>query len=183
MRRGGQGSPSGNCETRPNSDLIFLCKDDIIDLNRFVLQQERDSTSQSIAIAVINNGLLEDIVEGQNRVLFGHDPYPTLFEKAAYLLVNFTFHQCFAAGNKRTAWEACRSFLGLNGLGIYYSSQAVIELCKPIAQMADTTSDPHELSDRINLKIREVSEWIRKNVFRVSLPFSLGAMLSRPPTS
>jgi len=183
MRRGRQGSARGNCQTRPSSNLILLCKDDITNLNRFVLQREHEKTGRSIVTAVINDGLLDGIVEGQNLVIFGYDARPTLFEKAAHLLVKLTFHQCFAEGNKRTAWEACRVLLGLNEIGIYYNSATVVEICKPIAQLCDKIKDLDELNEELDCKIREVTDWIKKNAFRIPRLPMLNTMLRAPPVN
>lgn len=45
---------------------------------------------------------------------FGHDAYPTLWDKAAALLHSFATTQTLLDGNKRTAWAASWLFLGLN---------------------------------------------------------------------
>lgn len=48
-------------------------------------------------------------------MVFGEDPYPTLFEKAAALLHSVASNHALIDGNKRTAWAAAMVFLDLNG--------------------------------------------------------------------
>jgi len=46
--------------------------------------------------------------------VFGHDPYPSLFEKAAYLLCFIIERHPFVDGNKRTAIAIAAYFLERN---------------------------------------------------------------------
>lgn len=48
-------------------------------------------------------------------LVFGHDPYPDIWSKAAALLHSLASDHPFVDGNKRTAWHCAWSFLGLNG--------------------------------------------------------------------
>jgi death-on-curing protein len=47
--------------------------------------------------------------------VFGHDPYPSLVEKAAYLLSFIIDRYPFADGNKRSATATAAYFLEKNG--------------------------------------------------------------------
>jgi len=173
MRPRGPRSVEGNSQTRPalivseTQELVFLCKDDLVRLNSLVLEQEQDDPTVKVDSTVINLGLLEGIVEGQSRKVFGYDPYPSLCDKAAYLLVNLAYHQCFCDGNKRTAWEACRVFLSLNHVSIYYNSEIAADICLEIALLRETLPNTENIDPAVASKIRELSGWIKDNSFEM----------------
>jgi death-on-curing protein len=50
--------------------------------------------------------------------VFGIDAYPDLFTKAAALLQSLARNHPFVDGNKRTAWAATWTFLGINGVAL-----------------------------------------------------------------
>lgn len=91
-----------------------LTASDIVEINRRMIVEfggvffEGDQNSG-------NPGSLEHVLEEIQGSLFGHQPYTTIFEKAAAvcwrIIVNHVFHD----GNKRTGMESCRLFLELNG--------------------------------------------------------------------
>jgi death-on-curing protein len=60
------------------------------------------------------DGKLESIL-AQQYPFFGHEQYPTVFEKAAMLLYFFAKGHCFRDGNKRLALQAAIVFLKING--------------------------------------------------------------------
>jgi death on curing protein len=62
-----------------------------------------------------NPGSLEHVLDAIQGSVFGHDPLPTLVEKAAALAWRVIAGHVFHDGNKRTGMEACRLFLDLNG--------------------------------------------------------------------
>ena len=171
MRPRGPRRVDGNIQTGPAlivseaQELVFLCKDDLVRLNSLILEQEKPTVE--VGSVVINLGLLEDIIEGQSRKVFGYDPHPSLCDKAAYLLVNLAYGQCFCAGNKRTAWEACRVFLSMNHVGIYYNSEIAVSMCSQIARLRDTVPIAGDIDSVIVSKTREVSDWIRDNSFHI----------------
>lgn len=51
----------------------------------------------------------------RSQGFFGHDPYPTVTEKAALLAWRIIRRHVFHDGCKRTGMEACRLMLELNG--------------------------------------------------------------------
>ncbi|WP_279102856.1 type II toxin-antitoxin system death-on-curing family toxin [Gordonia bronchialis] len=59
-------------------------------------------------------GLLESAVARPRTTVFGEDAYPDLHLKAAALLQSLTRNHALIDGNKRTAWVACLTFLGIN---------------------------------------------------------------------
>lgn len=63
-------------------------------------------------------GLLESSLMRPATTVFGHDAYPSVWDKAAALLHSLVTTRSLADGNKRTGWAACWLLLGLNGHGV-----------------------------------------------------------------
>lgn len=83
--------------------------------------------------------------------LYSFDPYPTLFQKAAYLWHRIASAQIFFDGNKRTATIAALSFLQLNGYAIAAHDSEIVDLT-----LAMATKD---------IDIEQVSSWIEERAF------------------
>jgi prophage maintenance system killer protein len=122
-----------------------------------------------VAPIVIDLGRLEFIVDGQYRKVFGFDPWPSVYDKAAYLLCNLSFYHCFFAGNKRTAWEASRVFLRANDIGIYYNCEDTVRICFDVATLRDTVPVDEYVDEALELKIAETSQWIKRRSFSMSV--------------
>lgn len=60
-------------------------------------------------------GLIESACARPRATAFGDDAYPSIWEKAAALLQSLARNHAFIDGNKRTAWLAAATFLGVNG--------------------------------------------------------------------
>jgi death-on-curing protein len=65
-------------------------------------------------LVVADYGLLESAAARPQASAFGQDAYPDLHVKAAALLHSLVRNHALVDGNKRLAWAACRTFLGLN---------------------------------------------------------------------
>ncbi len=61
---------------------------------------------------------LESILESMDQYVFGEDLYPTICDKAIYLLMRIEQSQAFPDGNKRVALSAFEHFLNMNGSSI-----------------------------------------------------------------
>lgn len=61
-------------------------------------------------------GLLDSALHRPQVVVFGHDAYPKLADKAAALLESIVRNQPLVDGNKRLGWLAVVVFLGLNSI-------------------------------------------------------------------
>ena len=62
--------------------------------------------------------LLDSAVFRPMQSAFGEDAYPDLFQKAAALLEGLAKNHPFFDGNKRTAFVATATFLGVNGYSL-----------------------------------------------------------------
>jgi death-on-curing protein len=67
------------------------------------------------AVKVRDMGLLASAVARPQGQALGTEFYPTVWEKAAALMQSLACNHPLFDGNKRTAWIACMTFLGLNG--------------------------------------------------------------------
>ncbi len=92
------------------SDPIdYLSVEDLFVLAETILGQ---------APVVREPGLLAAAAARPAAVLFGQTAYPTLFGKAAALLLSICQNHALLDGNKRLAWAAAVTFLALNGVSI-----------------------------------------------------------------
>lgn len=83
------------------------------------------------------------------HTLFGDDAFDTLIEKAAVLLHGLATAHAFKDGNKRTAWTACQSFLGLNGVELADDGAAGPMVLDLVEGRMDHPSAALWLADRI----------------------------------
>ena len=58
---------------------------------------------------------LKDILENIDQNIYGRELYPTLCDKAIYILMRIEQSQAFPDGNKRVALSAFEFFLSING--------------------------------------------------------------------
>ncbi len=72
-----------------------------------------------------NPGWLKHVLDAVQGSVFGHDPYPTLVEKAAAIAWHISASHVFHDGNKRTGVEACRLFLDLNGYDMHIDREVI----------------------------------------------------------
>lgn len=95
--------------------MEYLTEDEIIEINRQIIL----NVGQGL-INLVNPKGLNSVVEAPKQVFFGREAYPTIWLKAAYYLQKITKKHLFADGNKRTALEAAKVFLLLNGVHVKF---------------------------------------------------------------
>ncbi|MFL5953846.1 MAG: type II toxin-antitoxin system death-on-curing family toxin [Gaiellaceae bacterium] len=88
---------------------------------------------------------------------FGHDPYPTLHEKAAVLLYSLAKSQACVDGNKRVALILVRTFLHINGAGLDADDDTI---AGSILRAAHSQAN-RETRDRL---IIELAEWLAQAI-------------------
>ena len=66
-------------------------------------------------VAVRDYGLFASALARPRASAFGAEVYPDLHQKAAALLHSLARNHALVDGNKRLAWTACLTFLGVNG--------------------------------------------------------------------
>jgi len=104
--------------------IKFLEIEDVIEINRrMVLTYGGFFVEGDDNLA--NPGSLKYILEAVQGSFFGHDPYPSLIEKAAALAWQIITVHVFHDGNKRTGIEACRLVLDLNGFTMKMDGEVI----------------------------------------------------------
>jgi death-on-curing protein len=81
-------------------------------------------------------GAIAAAVARPRATAFGEDAYGTVWEKAAALLHSIACNHAFVDGNKRAAWLAAATFLGVNGhpLDTVFSQHEAEELMVAVAE-------------------------------------------------
>ena len=86
--------------------MRYLKKNEIIYFNENTLLT---NTPDEI-IGVREPGALEMVVNDPKEIIFGQELYPTIYEKAAILMINIATKHVFHNGNKRTAFISLEVF-------------------------------------------------------------------------
>lgn len=77
--------------------------------------------------AVRDENVIASAVARPRATAFGQEQFPDLWHKAAALLQGLARSQGFIDGNKRTAWDACTTFLLINNVRLLRTSDAGAE--------------------------------------------------------
>jgi death on curing protein len=85
----------------------FLDRDDVLTAG---------AAAVGTVLSVADYGLLDSAAARPRATVFGVDAYPDLFVKAAALMQSLARNHALVDGNKRTAWAAVWTFLGINGI-------------------------------------------------------------------
>ncbi|GEL14438.1 type II toxin-antitoxin system death-on-curing family toxin [Pediococcus cellicola] len=88
----------------------YLTAQQLIELNKQVVLQV-DGTNYGVQ----STESLHVVIEQPAQVVFGHELYPTIWLKAAFILQKITKKHVFVDGNKRTALMASLYFINQNG--------------------------------------------------------------------
>lgn len=127
--------------------MEYLTEEELIEINRQIIRRAGEG---SIGVLDVNG--LNRVIEAPKQVFFGREAYPTVWLKAAYYLQKITKKHLFADGNKRTAFEAAKVFLILNGITLHFEGIDAGQM------VIDVTNSPD--SEEIMLK---VAEYLKKH--------------------
>lgn len=130
----------------------YLSSSDLIYVNKRVLE----FTGEKQEVIQYPEGL-SVIIEQPQMVLFGHELYPSLWLKAAFVLQKSTKKHIFTDGNKRTAYVVTKLFLKLNGYSLKVSKSQGIALMLSVTISAD--------SEEI---MQKVAIFLQKNSVRIN---------------
>jgi death-on-curing protein len=86
--------------------VIYLDEEDLVYIAQAVMADQE--------VVIRDVGLLGMSAHRPQTNVFGYEPYLTVAEKAAALLVSITMNHALQDGNKRLALAAAWSFCGLN---------------------------------------------------------------------
>lgn len=131
-------------ELYENSGVTFLTKEDLVFLH--------DSQIEEFGgiYGVRDEGLLDSVSKAPYQSCFGSDLYPSIFDKAAKYLYDFSTYQVFLDGNKRAGLCTASMFLKMNGY----------ELDMNYAQVYQMTMD---LANGNIQSLDEISKLLEKN--------------------
>jgi len=97
--------------------------------------------------------LLESAIFRPQSSFDGEDLYPTIFYKAAALMISLILNHAFLDGNKRTGTASMLVFLELNGCKLKISQKTLVNTALGVE------------SKKIN--IEKLAIWLKKHVKRV----------------
>lgn len=103
----------------------LLTADEIIYINQSILQKRKVGFYVSVGGNETNPGTLEAMLEECQGVYFGEERYPSIIDKAAMIAWRIVKGHIFRDGCKRTAEEACRVTLQLNGYNLIHDKHVI----------------------------------------------------------
>lgn len=114
----------------------YLTESDLIYINKAVLE----FTGETQDVLQYPQGL-SIVSEQPKMVLFGHELYPNVWLKAAFILQKITKKHIFTDGNKRTAFVATKVFLRKNGYHLQLTMKKGIALVLHVTMENDTQKE------------------------------------------
>lgn len=110
-----------------NSGATYLTKEDLIFLH------DKQIEEFGGIYGVRDEGLLDSVSKAPYQSCFGSDLYPSIFDKAAKYLYDFSTYQVFLDGNKRTGLCTASMFLKMNGYELDMNYAQVYEMTMNLA--------------------------------------------------
>ncbi len=95
-------------------------------------------------------GMVEGCLERAMTYIYESQPFPKLFLKSAALLYSIIVFHPFVDANKRTAFEATRILLRLNGYKLTVTPEEGVEFTRSIAELKIA-------------KKEEIAKWLRQH--------------------
>lgn len=108
-------------------NVSFLAKDEILRIHTKQIKRFGGS------LGLRDRGLLESCVFEPQQTFGGVYLYPTIFDMTAAYACCLIKNHPFVDGNKRTGMVAATTFLGLNGVKVYFTQQQFFVLATVIA--------------------------------------------------
>ncbi|KPG70439.1 type II toxin-antitoxin system death-on-curing family toxin [Enterococcus sp. RIT-PI-f] len=112
--------------------MKYLKVEDIIRINKKLIAE----TSRGELIGIKDAAALDMAINQPKQIVFGHDLYPPIYDKAAILTINLAKRHPFQNANKRTALVAMLVFFSMNGYSTHFDRQEAVQFILTI-----TTSD------------------------------------------
>lgn len=105
----------------------------------------------------IDRNLLHSAALQPFQSTFGHDAYPTIYDKAACLFFSIAGGHIFTNGNKRTSVLALLHFLLANEILLVLSNEEMVDLTRSTAAYRSTGNTAKEMMCILSQKIKEGS--------------------------
>ena len=119
----------------------YLTASDLIYINKAVLEytdQMQDAIQYPQGLSIVS--------EQPKMVLFGHELYPNIWLKAAFILQKITKKHIFTDGNKRTAYVATKIFLRKNNFKLCLPKEGGIALMLEVTTNDDSQKEMEKLA-------------------------------------
>lgn len=100
--------------------------------------------------------LLESLSVNPFQDIFGQELYPTVFEKAAKYMLDFSRYQVYVDGNKRMGLAVAEAFLEDQGMELTFTEEQACNLVMDIAN--------HRIDD-----VKQIAQTIKENYGFISL--------------
>lgn len=136
-----------------NIDLEYLTKDDLIFIHDSQISQFGG------IYGVRDEGLLDSVSKGPYQEIFGEELYPSIFDKAAKYLYDFSTYQIFLDGNKRIGLSASTLFLEINDYELDMSFKELYDLTMSVANgKINEIKDISNIFSEKSIKIEKLNE-------------------------
>ncbi|WP_071131471.1 type II toxin-antitoxin system death-on-curing family toxin [Enterococcus timonensis] len=122
--------------------MKYLTEEQLIRIN--VLEITRSTMQEDVGVK--DSAALQMSAMQPKQIVFGRELYPTIFDKAAVLVINLIKRHPFYNGNKRTALVAMDVFLLANGKELQVDQE---ELLTFILEIATDNGDFDVLKNRV----------------------------------
>lgn len=144
-----------------NSGVTYLTKDDLQFLHDTEVEQFGG------LYGVRDEALLDSVSKAPYQSVFGQDLYPSVFDKAAKYLYDFSTYQIFLDGNKRSGLCTAAMFLKMNGYELDMDFSQVYDLTMKVAngqiesiEEISSIFEEHAISKQNNLVIDDFEKEI-----------------------
>ncbi len=115
---------------------------------------------RAVAVAVLDGpmevrdwGLIESALARPQATVFGEDAYPTVWTKAAALLMSVVGNHPLVDGNKRVGFTAAVLFLHKNGESLSFGEDEAYDLVIAVAERR--LAEVPEVADRLQAWARQ----------------------------
>ncbi len=109
--------------------MIYFTEQQIVAINTMLIRRY----SPKEPIELFNQNSLKMAIEQPKQADFGKEIYPTIYDKAAILLINIVKKHPFANANKRTGFMSAHVFLKINGYELNANQESSEQLTVKVA--------------------------------------------------
>ncbi|RGW77848.1 type II toxin-antitoxin system death-on-curing family toxin [Lactobacillus amylovorus] len=132
--------------------MYYLNKLTLIAINQSVIKRARKGST-----GVQYPEGLDIITEQPKQVLFGHELYPNIWLKAAFILQKITKKHIFVDGNKRTALVATSFFLQQNGYSLIFTDDEAFKFILAVTNSEDSEKNMKYAADWLKMHCKKIN--------------------------
>lgn len=131
--------------------MIYLKAENIVRINAKIIT----TTSKGEMIGIRDAAALDMAIKQPQQSVFGEELYPTIFDKAAILVINLTKKHPFYNANKRTAFVSMVTFLEVNGYTTDFSRTEAVNF---ILDITNSNKDFDILKQKVSNYLRKTDK-------------------------